>query len=502
MATELAKAYVQLVPSAKGLKGAISNELDPLGSSMGKGFASKFIGAIKVAGIGLALKKTIEEGAQFEQLSGGVAKLFGEDVAKEVEKNASGAFRTAQISANTYMELATSFSAGLIASLNGDMRKSAKVTDMAIRDMSDNASVFGSNMEDLQNAYKGFAKQNYTMLDNLKLGYGGSRGEMERLLKDAEKLSGVKYDINNLSDVYEAIHVIQKELKITGNASDEAAHTIEGSMNMMKASFSNFLASLTTGGDVALATSNLVESGTAVINNIIPALGQILIGLLPALGKFIVEGIPQLLASLGESLMLVADNFQKAVENMSTEGSGKFIASFVKGLLTSIPTIVLALGKIVLAMIEYLDKAIRGLGKDVVKKIKSWFPINIGKIFSNLKLPHFKLTGKFSLKDMTVPKLSVNWYKTGGIFTDPSIIGVGEAGAEAVIPLDKLKDYTSGGDINPTVLADALAKALQNGETTIVVQIDKDVLVRTTAPLLRKELGRLDTISNRKLGYI
>ena len=501
MATELAKAYVQLVPSAKGLKGAITKELDPLGGSAGKSFVDKFKGAIKVGAIGVALKKTIEEGAQFEQLAGGLKQLFGENLAGEIQNTAINSFKQTQMSANTYMDLVTSFSASLISSLNGDTAKSAKIADMAIQDMADNASVFGTSMEDVQNAYKGFAKQNYTMLDNLKLGYGGTKTQMEKLLKDAENLSGVHYDINNLADVYSAIHVIQKDLNLTGNAGREAFESIEGSLNIFKASLSNFMASLTTGGDMSVVTQNLVESGTAVIKNLIPALGQILQGLLPALGKFIIQGIPQLLTSLGESLQTVAQNFQNAVENMSTEGSGKFIISFAKGLLTSIPVILASLGDIVVAMMQYMLKAIAGLGKSVVQKIKSWFPINIGKML-NLKLPHFKLTGKFSLKDMTVPKLSVNWYKTGGIFNDPSIIGVGEAGAEAVIPLDKLKDYTGGGEINPIALADAIAKALQNGETTIVVQVDKDVLVKTTAPLFKREIGRLDSISNRKLGYI
>ena len=486
MATELAKAYVQLVPSAKGLKGAITKELDPVGGSAGKSFVSKFKGAIAVGAIGVALKKSIEEGAQFEQLAGGVEKLFGKDTAKTIQEYATNAFKTSQMSANTYMSLVTSFSASLISSLNGDTAKSAKIADMAIRDMSDNASVFGSSMEDVQNAYRGFAKQNYTMLDNLKLGYGGTKTEMERLLKDAEKITGIHYDINNLADVYSAIHVIQGELNITGNTAKEASQTIEGSMNMLKGAFSNFLASLSTGGDVATATQNLVESGTAVINNLIPALGQILQGLLPALGVFIIQGVPQLLTSLGDALTNVATNFQNAVDNMSTEGAGKFVLSFIVGLAKSIPKILVALGDIVVAMSQYLIKAIAGLGKSVANKIKSWFPINIGKML-NLKLPHFKLTGKFSLKDMTVPKLSVNWYKTGGIFNDPSIIGVGEAGAEAVIPLDKLQDYT-GSDINPAVLAEALAKALQTTETTVIVQVDKDVLVKTTAPLFKKEI--------------
>ena len=142
------------------------------------------------------------------------------------------------------MEQATSFSAALIQSLNGDTRKAAKITDMAIKDMSDNANTFGTDMQSIQNAYQGFAKQNYTMLDNLKLGYGGTKQEMERLLRDAEKISGVKYDINNLSDVYEAIHTIQEETGITGTTAKEAAKTVDGAVNSMKAAWENWLTAI------------------------------------------------------------------------------------------------------------------------------------------------------------------------------------------------------------------------------------------------------------------
>ena len=160
--------------------------------------------------------------------------LFKED-ASVVKANADAAFRTAGLSANAYMEQVTSFSASLISSLSGDTAKAATVADMALIDMADNANKFGTDMESIQNAYQGFAKQNYTMLDNLKLGYGGTKEEMQRLLSDAQKLTGTKYDIDNLADVYNAIHAIQENLGVTGTTAKEASSTFSGSFSAMKA---------------------------------------------------------------------------------------------------------------------------------------------------------------------------------------------------------------------------------------------------------------------------
>ena len=209
--TTLGTAYVQVVPSAQGIKGslakAIGPEADAAGMSAGKSLAGKMKGVLVGAGIGLAIgagiKKSLTEGAALEQSLGGVETLFKKSAGTMV-KNADKAYKTAGMSANEYMEQATSFGAALIKSTGGDTQKAAKAADRAIIDMSDNANKMGTNIGDIQRAYQGFAKGNYTMLDNLKLGYGGTRGEMERLLKDAEKITGKKYDISNLSDVYEA----------------------------------------------------------------------------------------------------------------------------------------------------------------------------------------------------------------------------------------------------------------------------------------------------------
>lgn len=263
--TELAKAYVQIIPSAKGIGGMLQNEVGGETDAAGKSLGGRIGGAIKVAviaaGIGKAISASISEGAELEQSIGGIETLF-KDSAEKVKQNAANAYKTAGMSANEYMQLTTSFSASLLQSLGNDTAKAADVADMAMTDMSDNMNKMGSNMEDIKNAYQGFAKQNYTMLDNLKLGYGGTKTEMERLLADAEKITGVKYDINNLSDVYSAIHVIQGELGITGTTAKEAATTLSGSLASMKAAFKNLLGNIAI---VAFVTALILTALAVVI---------------------------------------------------------------------------------------------------------------------------------------------------------------------------------------------------------------------------------------------
>ena len=267
--------------SLKNLKDSVkdtSTSIDRYSAGIEKiGKVAGRIGLASVGAITKISKSALDAYANYEQLVGGVDKLFGKS-SSTIIKNANKAYRTAGVSANKYMEQATSFSASLISSLNGDTQKAAKITDMAIRDMSDNVNVFGSNMEDIQRAYQGFAKQNYTMLDNLKLGYGGTKTEMERLLKDAEKISGVKYDISNLSDVYEAIHVIQKEMNITGTTAKEAADTIEGSVNTMKSAWENWLTAIGSGSekDIQKTTKALTKSISNVGKNALPVIKNVL----------------------------------------------------------------------------------------------------------------------------------------------------------------------------------------------------------------------------------
>ncbi len=287
MATELAKAYVQIVPSAKGIKGSITEalggEASSAGDSAGGLLGSSLVSALKkvvvAAGIGKMLQETITEGANLEQSIGGVETLFKES-ADTVKQYANEAYKSAGLSANDYMEQVTSFSASLLQSLDGDTSKAAESANSAVIDMSDNANKMGTSIEDIQNAYQGFAKQNYTMLDNLKLGYGGTKSEMERLLADAEKISGVHYDLDNLNDVYSAIHVIQEDLDITGTTAKEAATTVSGSLASMKSAFSNVLGQLAIGGDIQSALGALADSVvTFAAGNLAPMVGRILSGL-------------------------------------------------------------------------------------------------------------------------------------------------------------------------------------------------------------------------------
>lgn len=322
--TELAKAYVQIIPSADGVKGkiqeALGGEAESAGKSAGASVGSNLIGTLKkalvVAGIGAAIKESIEAGAELQQSIGGIETLF-KDNADTVKQYAADAYKTAGLSANDYMQSVTGFSASLLQGLGGDTAKAAEVANMALVDMSDNANKMGSDMGSIQNAYQGFAKQNYTMLDNLKLGYGGTKSEMERLLKDAEKFSGVKYDIDNLSDVYNAIHVIQGELDITGTTAKEASTTISGSMDSMKSSFQNVLADLALGNDLSASMQGLGDSIAAVAQNIIPVITNIitsvptlLVALIPQLIPIVISGAQQLVQGL-------IDGFSQALPAIS-----------------------------------------------------------------------------------------------------------------------------------------------------------------------------------------
>lgn len=239
-------------------------------------------------------KQALESYSDYEQLSGGVETLF-KDSSDVVKSYASNAYKTAGMSANEYMETVTSFSASLLQSLNKDTAKSAEVADMAITDMSDNANKMGTSMESIQNAYQGFAKQNYTMLDNLKLGYGGTQEEMQRLLKDATAISGIEYNIDNLSDVYQAIHVIQGELGITGTTAKEASTTIQGSISSLKSAWSNMLTGIADdNADFGTLVTNLNDSLITALNNILPRIDVILSGV----SELIVTGANEILPNL------------------------------------------------------------------------------------------------------------------------------------------------------------------------------------------------------------
>lgn len=372
MATELAKAYVQIVPSAKGIQGSITKELGGEASSAGHSFGGKMVGAITkviaAAGIGKVISSALTEGADLQQSLGGIETLFKES-ADKVKQNAANAYKTAGLSANEYMELTTSFSASLLSSLGNNTSKAADIADMAMIDMSDNANKMGSSMEDIKNAYQGFAKQNYTMLDNLKLGYGGTKTEMERLLKDAQKISGVKYDINNLSDVYSAIHVIQGELDITGTTAKEASETFSGSMAAMKAAFKNVLGNLTLGQDISGPLIALQETvHTFLVGNLIPMVGNIL------------NSLPQVLSTaigaMSRSLNIISDNADQIIAQ-----GADFVSNLVTGIVTNLPYLAEAAWNMVNSLGNALMDADWGsIGQNLISNLQSGLDIAAGEI--------------------------------------------------------------------------------------------------------------------------
>ena len=320
---DIGKAYVQIIPKAEGISGQIESMLsdgaEEGGKSAGLSFGKKMIGALGKAGVvaavGKLFKDSIAEGANLQQSFGGLETLYGDaaDQAKEYAYMAA----QAGISANDYAEQAVSFGASLKQAFGGDTTKAVEAANTAIMDMTDNAAKMGTPIESIQNAYQGFAKQNYTMLDNLKLGYGGTKTEMERLLADASKLSGVEYNIDNLGDVYEAIHVIQEDLGLTGVAAEEAATTFSGSFGAMQASAKNLLADLAIGEKIGPDLQALGSSvKTFVVGNLLPMVGNIasqIPTILANIPSFIGDMIPDIISVGAE---IVANLAQSIIENI------------------------------------------------------------------------------------------------------------------------------------------------------------------------------------------
>lgn len=523
MAT-LGSAYVQIVPSAQGISGSIQKVLDPEAAAAGTSAGSK-IGAfakkaIIAAGVGAALFKGIQasmaEGGKLQQsYIGGLETIYGKaaDAARAYAKEAA----KSGISMNTYSEQAVSFGAALRQAYGGDTVKAVEAANTAILDMADNQAKMGTDIQSIQNAYQGFAKQNYTMLDNLKLGYGGTKTEMQRLLKDAEALTGKKYDISNLGDVYEAIHVIQGELGLTGVAAAEAEGTFTGSFASMTAAAKNFLGELALGMDVTDSLSVLITSAnTFFFSNFLPMLGNIVRALPGAIGAFIQQGAPMLMNSILSLLSTLASWIGNVANGLTGEKVAAWLTTtlpkilaaadgvmskFLEGILRNMGKIVAAIGRIGLAIITGLGSAIWGrvtqaaqgiaqrfmapiqalIGKvkAIIDRIKSFFPFSIGRVMSNIKLPHFSISGKFGINPPQVPKLSLSWYAQGGIMDRPTLFGLagGEAGAEAILPLnpfwkkmDEIANnvqgsatynfYINGSDKDPKEIAEEVKRVL------------------------------------------
>ena len=562
---ELAKAYVTIIPAfEKGTQKKITSEVvgemdkagGEAGDKSGKSFGGRFGKLVKgaaiagAAALGTAFmaagKQAISLYADFEQLSGGVEKLFGSS-ADAVLQNAQNAFMTAGLSANQYMETVTSFSASLINSLGGDTEKAAKMSDMAIQDMADNANVFGTNIEEIQRTYQSFSRGLFGMLDNLKLGYGGTQAEMERLLADAEAISGIHYDISSYADIVDAIHVIQTEMGITGTTVAEASRTISGSINAAKAAYQNWLTSLAdTDADVTITTKNMVNAVGRAVENLIPAIGHAMEGFFSALPtlltqlsgalvdlinkmipllisltpEFISAGvtlfiglvqglneiIPQILDMLPDLITQITDGII-ANAPLLLEAGIQLVVGIVKGIWQAAPQIVSALWdaiKQVPGLIKDLLSKLFGyvkvgfdriktfvssiwegikhaithpietasnIVKGIIDKIAGFFHIEIH--WPHIPLPHFQITpAGWKIADLLkgqLPHLGIEWYASGGVITSPRVVGVGEAGPEAIVPL-------RGGAMQP--FAEAIAEAGAGGNVynvTIDVRRLKDL---------------------------
>lgn len=393
---ELAKAYVQIVPSADGIKGGITKALGGEADSAGKAAGGRMMSAIKgviaSAGIGKALSAALTEGANLEQSIGGIETLF-KDNAGSVIAAAQNAYKTAGLSANAYMETVTSFSASLLQSLGGDTEKAAAAADAALTDMADNANKMGTSMELIQNAYQGFAKGNYTMLDNLKLGYGGTQEEMKRLLKDAQKLTGVKYDISNLADVYSAIHVVQEELGIAGATAAEASTTLSGSFASMKAAASNVLGNLTLGQDIAPSLAALGETVyTFAADNLLPMVGN-LVGSMPQVITGALSATIQAmdLAALNADTLIeqgvrlvvqLASGIPEALPRLVESGLS-LIGALIKGVINATPDLLFAAVDLIKqTAMSFVQYDWLSIGSNIIDGISSGITGAVGRLVS------------------------------------------------------------------------------------------------------------------------
>lgn len=439
---ELAKAYVQIVPSADGIQGSISRimggEASSAGESAGTLLGTKLVGTLKkviaAAGIGKMISDSLNLGGALQQSIGGIETLFGaggrsiEEYAKSVGKsvdavkdeyaslmqsqqtvfdNAAQAYRTVGLSANEYMEQTTSFAASLLSSVSKDTNAAAQLANMAMVDMADNANKMGTDMASIQNAYQGFAKQNYTMLDNLKLGYGGTQAEMQRLLTDAEKLSGVHYELGNLADMYSAIHIIQTDLDITGTTAKEAATTLTGSFAAMKAAAQNVLGDWSTGADLTAPMQALADTArTFLQGNLLPMIGNVL------------AGIPQLVYGLVPEVLQTGTELVCSLAAGFAQGIPAFLSTALPQLLSFTEELRANAGQFVDAGLNCITQLLNGLIAGLPQLI-AYVPdiiINIAGIIND-NMPKILAQGVSIIVQLiagiiqAVPSLLANWKK-------------------------------------------------------------------------------------------
>ena len=382
MPSQVATAYVQIIPSAQGIGGGIAQALggDAAADSAGRSFGGKLVGAIKgviaAAGIGAALSKAITEGAALEQSIGGVETLFG-DAANQVIAAADNAFATAGLSANAYMETVTGFSARLLQGLGGDTQAAAALADTAVTDMADNANKMGTSMETITQTYQSLARGNYEMLDNLKLGYGGTQAEMARLINDSgvlgDTMVATAENVNSIGfdKMIEAIHVVQTEMGITGTTALEAETTITGSLNALQASFSNVLANLALGRDLGPSLNALATTLTTFLSgNLLPAVWNILSALPSALVTFLTSLGPQLAAGLQGLVSQITTGMTTSLPQMM-QGGATMVQGIVQGITATLPSLLQSGAQMVVSAIQGFSQQYPALLNSGVQAVQS-----------------------------------------------------------------------------------------------------------------------------------
>lgn len=461
----IANAYVQIIPTTEGVKNNLSNVFDKDaskgGDNAGNSFGKQFLSTATkiVAGLGIAklFSGAIEAGGNVEQSFGGLETMF-KDNFDQIAKYANEAWRNVGVSANEYAEQVTSFSASLLQSLDNDTTKAVESANRAMVDMADNSAKFGTDISSIQSAYQGFAKQNYTMLDNLKLGYGGTKTEMERLLKDATKLSGVKYDINNLSDVYDAIHVIQEEMGVAGTTALEARETLSGSMQEITASWYNLMGALagtTDALDLTEAVNGLVTGISDYAKNLIPVVVNIVETLPDALITIISDLVPLLM-----------------------EQAPILINGFLNGINTNLPKLINAgvnmLAKLIVGFANNLPAVVewvRKLGGTIVETLKGIDWVTLGKNVIDGVVKGLKNFGS-AIKDMllSLAKSAFNSVKNFFGIHSPSRLMANEIGK--YIPLGMAVGIEANSDSVINAMDELGALTLDSAELSVIKPLD------------------------------
>ena len=480
-----------------GVDDQASKKIQDISSKLGSGLmtAAKVGTTAAIAGVTALTTAAAKNYAEYEQLVGGVETLFKKS-ANEVQKYADMAYKTSGLSANDYMSTVTSFSASLLQSLSGDTEKAARYADRAVIDMADNANKMGTSIEMIQNAYQGFAKQNYTMLDNLKLGYGGTKTEMERLLADAEKISGMEFDISSFADVTEAIHIIQENMGIAGTTATEAEETIQGSLLAAKAAFTNFTIGLADeNANTEELLNELVDSVVIAGKNIVPRVGEIL----GNIGTLLVENAPIML----EQGINQLTNFLLGLDSKAPDiiaYVGQLVVNMGGALLRSAPRLLGAAADLMFQLLEEIVHAAVDIGENLVKgfwkgiqnlagwvrdKVKGFFKGIVDSVKNTLDI-HSPSGESEWMAEMFAKGFAVGWDKNfpavkKGIVND---LDFGTASVNATAKYDGLKgEFGGNGVIGKTVnviqniyseaktAADLMEEAIYNQEKAVLLSV-------------------------------